>query len=235
MRIFPGIEISGGKCVRTDIKTNEYRDYGDPLEWALKWQEMGAECVHIIDLDAAIIGKTDNHPVIENIVKTLKIPVQFGGGIRNWDTVQKCFEYLGISRLVVGTMAINDLDQLAKVRSLYGDRIVVSIDAKDGKVLNTGRKSVTEIEASDLALQLHNIGIDSIIYTDTLRIGSLDGPNFERTEEIIKKTWMNVFVSGGIHTIDDIINIRGTGACGAILGRAIYEDTIDFKQALLLK
>ncbi len=235
MRIFPGIEISGGKCVRTDIHTNEYIDYGSPLDWALQWQDLGAECVHIIDLDAAIKGETENNSIIEKIVKTLKVPVQFGGGIRSWDAVKKCFEDFGVSRLVLGTMALENIDQLAKARSLFGDRIVVSIDANDGKVLTTGRRSITEINASDLALQVHKAGIDSIIYTDTLRIGSQDGPNFERTEEIIKKTWMNVFVSGGITTIDDIIGIRGTGACGAIIGRAIYEKTIDFKEALMLK
>ena len=235
MRIFPGIDIVGGKCVRVIQGSRDYKDYGDPLKWALKWQELGAECIHIIDLDAAMSDDRSNYPLVKEIVKSLKIPVQFGGGIRSRDAVKRCFEDLGISRIVMGTMALENLDEVARARSVYGDRIVVSIDARDGKVAYKGRMDMSEIDAADFALTVHDAGVDSIIYTDILRDGTLDGPNLERTEEIIKRTWMNVFVSGGIHTIDDIVGIRGTGACGAIIGRALYENTIDFTQALMLK
>ena len=235
MKIYPGIDIHNGKCVRVVQGSNDYKDYGSPLEWALKWQDMGAECIHIIDMDAAITGDRSNYPIVKEIVKSLKIPVQFGGGIRSREAIKRCFEDIGISRIVIGTLALEDVGEVARARSLFGDRIVVSIDAKDGKVASRGRSDTSEVDASDLALQMHKIGVDTIIYTDILRDGTLEGPNFERTEEIIKKTWMNVLVSGGIHTIEDIVAVRGTGACGAIIGRALYEDTIDFKQALELK
>lgn len=235
MRIYPGIDIHNGKCVRVVQGSDDYKDYGNPIDWAIKWQDMGAECIHIIDMDAAVSGDRSNYPIVKQIVKSLKIPVQFGGGIRSRDAIKRCFEEIGISRIVIGTLAVENFDEVARARSLFGDRIVVSIDVKDGKVASRGRADTSDLNASDLALKMHQIGVDSIIYTDILRDGTLEGPNLERTEEIIKKTWMNVLVSGGIHKIDDIIGIRGTGACGAIIGRALYEDTVDFKEALALK
>ena len=235
MKIYPGIDILNGKCVRMKKDPDQFEDYGDPLEWALKWEGLGAPCVHIVDLNAAIEGENTNYELIKRIVKELKIPVQFGGGIRDRASIERSFDEIGVSRLIIGTMAVEEKDEVARARSLYGDRIIVSIDAKDGKVTKRGRTDVSDLKASDFALEMHNIGIDTIIYTDVLRDGTFEGPNFERTEEIIKRTWMNVVVSGGIHTIDDIVAIRGTGACGAVIGRALYENTIDYKEALLVK
>ena len=203
------------------------------MEWALKWQSLGAVHLHVVDLDAAFTGEFKNKEVIKEIVHRVKIPVQIGGGVRTREDVKARIEDVGASRVIIGTMAIEDPDFIRWAKGRYGaERIAVGIDAKNGVVVTRGWQQQTEKDAVELAKEVRELGIETVIYTDILRDGTLSGPNVEKTEEMVKETWMNVIASGGIKTVDDIIQVKNSGACGVILGTSLYEGTIDFKEAL---
>ncbi len=234
MKIYPAIDIKDGKCVRLrrgDVSSEKV--YGDPVEWALKWQQLGADWLHVVDLDAAFTGEFVNKDIIKEIVKNVKIPVQTGGGVRTKEGITARIEEVGVSRVVIGTMAVEDPDLVSWAKGTYGqDRIAVGIDAKNGRVQTRGWVQNTETDAIELAEKVREMGVGTIIYTDILRDGTLSGPNTEKTEEMVKKTWINVIASGGIKSIEDIIAVRDSGACGVIIGTALYEGAIDFKEAL---
>ena len=234
MMIYPAIDIKDGKCVRLirgEAKSG--RVYGDPLDWALRWQEEGAQYLHLVDLDAAFTGEFANKDVIKKIVTSVKIPVQLGGGVRTRDGVTQRLEEVGVSRVIIGTMAVEDPDFIGWAKGKYGkDRIAVGIDAKNGKVLTRGWVQDTECDAVELAVAVKNMGIKNIIYTDIMRDGMLTGPNTKRTEEMVKKTWLNIIASGGVKTAEDIIAVRDSGAVGAIIGTALYEGTLTLKEAM---
>lgn len=235
MKIYPAIDIKDGKCVRLRRgDANEVRDYGEPLDWALEWQRRGAEYLHIVDLDAAFAedGCSSNREIIKEIVHQVKIPVQVGGGIRSQENIKLLIEKVGVSRVVIGTMALENPEFVAWARQRYGDRIAVGIDAKEGKVVTRGWVHHSEKDAVELAQEMHALGIDTIIYTDIMRDGMLSGPNIQKTEEIVKKTWMNVIASGGVSTVEDIKRVRDTGACGVIIGKALYEGSMTFDDAM---
>jgi len=234
MKIYPAIDIKGGKCVRLiQGDANSVKEYGDPVEWALKWQALGADWLHVVDLDAAFTGEFINKEVIKEIVRSVKIPVQTGGGVRTREDVTVRIEEVGVSRVIVGTMAVEDPGFISWAKEAYGeDRIVVGIDAKDGHVLTRGWVQSTEIDAIELAEAVRDMGVGTIIYTDILRDGTLSGPNTAKTQEMVKKTWLNIIASGGIKSIEDIVAVRDSGACGVIIGTALYEGTIDFKEAM---
>ena len=233
MKIYPAIDILDGRCVRLlQGKKDQFTDYGDPVEMALKWQNMGANYLHIVDLNAAFSGVFENKETVRKIVRSVKIPVQMGGGIRTQEDITERLQEVGVSRVVIGTAAVENIELLKWAKSKFGDRIAVGIDAKNGKVVTKGWVEETDVDAVDLALQMHNMGIDTIIYTDTLRDGMLSGPNIEWIERLVKKTWMNIIASGGVKDLKDLEAIKNTGACGVILGRSIYEGTLDFKEAL---
>lgn len=236
MKLYPAIDIKGGKCVRLVHGDRDCEKvYGDPLEFALKWQSMGALCLHVVDLDAAFTGEFKNRDVIKEIVSNIKIPIQLGGGVRSKEAIRVRIEEVGASRVIIGTMAIEDPDTLKWAKSEYGAaRIAVGIDAIDGKAATRGWLEKTEIDAVELAIKMRDMGIDTVIYTDISRDGTLSGPNTENTEQMVKKTWMNVIASGGMSRIEDILAVRGTGCCGVILGTALYEGSIDFAEAVKL-
>ena len=234
MKIYPAIDIKGGKCVRLlQGDASSEKVYGDPVEMALKWQELGAEYLHVVDLDAAFTGEFVNKTIIKRIIENVKIPVQIGGGVRTREGVRERIEDVGASRVIIGTMAIEDPAFIKWARGEFGrDRVVIGIDAKTGRVMTRGWATETEKDAVQLAMECRDMGVKNIVYTDVMRDGTLTGPNVEKTEEMVKKTWVNVIASGGIKSIDDIIAIRGSGACGVIIGTALYEGTVDFKQAM---
>ena len=234
MKIYPAIDIKDGKCARlVQGDMNKAKIYGDPVEMALKWQKEGAEYLHVVDLDAAFSGEFVNMDIVKEIVHSVKIPIEMGGGVRTKEDIMTRIEEVGVSRVIIGTMAIEDEDLVKWAVEKYKDRIAVGIDAKNGKVMTKGWATATDIDAVDLAIRMKNLGVRTIIYTDISRDGMLAGPETENTTKMVKKTWMNVIASGGVTTIDDIITVRGTGACGVIIGTALYEGTIDFKQAKL--
>ncbi len=233
MKIYPAIDIKDGKCVRlVQGEIQNMTEYGDPLSMAKKWQDSGAAYLHLVDLDAAFSGEFVNKNVVAQIVDALKIPVQMGGGVRTKEDIKIRLDEVGISRVIVGTAAVENLDLLSWAVSRYGDRIAVGIDAKEGKVAIKGWVESSDIDPVDLADTVHKLGVKTIIYTDIAKDGMLEGPNIEKTEQIVRKTWMNLIASGGITCIDDIVRVKGTGACGCIIGKALYSGAITLEDAL---
>ncbi len=233
MIIFPAIDIRNEKCVRlTQGDYSKMTVYGvDPVEVALKWQSKGAEYLHIVDLDGAKDGKRVNGDVIEKIVKSTEIPIQVGGGIRDTKAVEELLSN-GVSRVIIGTGAIKDLKWLSELVRVYGEKICVSIDAKNGFVATDGWEQISEINAVDFAVNLENIGVRTIVYTDIQKDGMLKGPNFKMYEELMKKVNLDIIASGGITTIEDVETLKRMGVYGAIIGKALYDEKIKLEEAI---
>ncbi len=233
MILFPAIDIKDNKCVRlTQGKFDQVNVYSnDPVDMAKKWESLGAEYLHVVDLDGAKDEGFQNRKSIEKIAKSIKIPMQTGGGIRNKERIQNLLD-IGVSRVIVGTMAIENQSLLKELTNIYKEKIVVSIDAFKGKVATRGWQDVGETNSVDLCLFLQDIGIKTIVYTDISKDGMLAGPNFEIYEELSQKTNLNIIASGGVTTISDIEKLNKMNMYGAILGKALYDNKLDFKEAL---
>lgn len=235
MKIYPAIDIKDGKCVCLQRGVmGSSKVYGDPFDLAQKWQDEGSRYLHIVDLDAALTGgETDNKELIRKIIQSLKIPVQLGGGVRNKDDVKYRLEEVGISRVIIGTAAINSLDLVEWALSNYGkNRVAIGLDARDGKLMTNGWTSETDVDVVDLAKKVHSMGINTIIFTDVTKDGMMSGPDLDYSEQIVRSTWMNLIVSGGVSTLEDIDKIKDTGACGCIIGKALYEGAFTLQDAL---
>lgn len=231
MIIIPAIDIKDSKCVRLfqgnfDKKTI-YSD--NPVEVALKWQQQGAQLLHIIDLDGAKEGKPINTKIISTIVR--KISVQVGGGIRNKAAIKKYLE-AGALRVVLGTAVLEDFEFAKEIFKEFGDKIVIGLDAKDGRLMTRGWITESGLDTFVAAKKLSDLGAGRIIYTDILKDGSLKGPNFSALEKLIAKVKIPVIASGGISNISQIKKLKVIGAEGVILGKALYEGKIDLQEAL---
>ncbi|MDL2237723.1 1-(5-phosphoribosyl)-5-[(5-phosphoribosylamino)methylideneamino]imidazole-4-carboxamide isomerase [Christensenellaceae bacterium OttesenSCG-928-K19] len=234
MKLYPAIDIKGGRCVRlSQGMWDKATDYGDPLEMAQRWEADGAYYLHVIDLDAAFSGNFTNKNVIADLVQSVKVPVQMGGGVRTKEDIKIRLDEVGISRVILGTVAVDDPDLLEWALSRYGDRIVVGIDAKNGKVAIKGWVDATDVDAADFAVKMRDKGVSTVIYTDITKDGMMQGPNLEQTERIVKSTWMNLIASGGVSTLEDIRNVKGTGASGCVIGTALYDGAFTLKEAEL--
>lgn len=240
--IYPAIDLRSGKVVRLKegdpAQMTLYSD--DPAEMAQRWLGMGATWLHVVNLDGAF-GESDNanRAVLESILK-LGARVQFGGGMRSLDAIDAALS-LGVSRVVLGTIAIEQPDVVRDALSRFGvERIAVGIDARDGLVRTRGWKDNTGVPALDLALQMRTLrqaqggalGLPTIIFTDVSRDGLGSGLNIPATRELSEKSGLDVIASGGVHTIDDVKAAKDAGLAGCIIGRALYEGTIDLKDAL---
>ncbi|MEF9864378.1 MAG: 1-(5-phosphoribosyl)-5-[(5-phosphoribosylamino)methylideneamino]imidazole-4-carboxamide isomerase [Christensenellaceae bacterium] len=233
MKIYPAIDIKNGKCVRLlQGEMGKSTEYGDPVEMAKRWEKAGANYIHVVDLDAAFSGEFVNKEIIKQLVQSIKIPVQMGGGVRTKEDIMVRLDEVGISRVILGTVAVEDPEIVKWAVSRYKDRIAVGIDAKEGKVAIKGWADATDIDPVDLAIQMHKLGVANIIYTDIAKDGMMEGPNIEKTEQIVKKTWVNLIASGGVSSIEDIKRVKGTGACGCIVGKALYAGTMTLEEAL---
>jgi len=237
MIIFPAIDLKDGKCVRlVEGKLDKKTIYSDkPEEAALHWQSLGAEYLHIVDLDGAFEGVPKNLSVIEKILAVIKIPVQIGGGIRTLDTVKLLLD-LGIKRVILGTAAVSEPNLVKEAIEKFGsDRIVLGIDARNGRVAVKGWAEESDIDAKELALNMKKIGIERIVFTDIKRDGTLKGPNIEATKEMALATGLKVIASGGVSSIDDLKELKEIeqyGVEGVIVGQALYKGAIDLKEAL---
>ena len=237
MIIFPAIDLKDGKCVRlVEGKLDKKTIYTDkPEEAALHWQSLGAEFLHIVDLDGAFEGAPKNLSVIEKILAVIKIPVQIGGGIRTLDTVKLLLD-LGIKRVILGTAAVSEPNLVKEAIEKFGsDRIVLGIDARNGRVAVKGWAEESDIDAKELALNMKKIGIERIVFTDIKRDGTLKGPNIEATKEMALATGLKVIASGGVSSIDDLKKLKEIeqyGVEGVIVGQALYKGAIDLKEAL---
>ena len=228
MKIFPAIDIKGGKCVRLlkgDFeKSTEYKN--SPLDQAKEFSESGFQDLHIVDLDGALKGGPVNGELIEEICKLTKIRIQIGGGIRSIDHIKKLID-IGVDRVVLGTIAVEDTKLLENICSKFKNKIAVALDVRNGFIALRGWKKQTKILASDFLMKIKNIGVSRIIYTDIERDGTLTRPNFEETIKIVKllKNKIPVVVSGGVGSINDIVAVKQHPEYfeGVIVGKAIYD------------
>ncbi len=232
--IYSAIDLRGGKVVRLKegdpARMTAYSD--DPTETARRWLDMGASWLHVVNLDGAF-GESDNvnRSALELILK-LGAQVQFGGGMRSLDAIENVIA-LGVSRVVLGTIAIEQPEVVANALNKFGaEKIAVGIDARDGLVRVRGWKDNSGISATDLALQMRTLGLRTVIFTDIRRDGLGSGLNIPSTRELAEVSGLDVIASGGVHTLDDVTAARDANLSGAVIGRALYEGTIDLKEAV---
>ena len=231
MKIFPAIDIKGGKCVRLlkgDFdKSTEYKK--SPIDQAKEFSDSGFKDLHVVDLDGALKGEPVNGELIEEICKLIKIRVQIGGGIRSIDHIKKLID-IGADRVVLGTIAVEDTKLLENICSKFKNKIAVALDVRNGFIASRGWKEQTKILASDFLMKIKNIGVSRIIYTDIERDGTLTRPNFEETIKITKllKNKIPVVVSGGVGSINDIVAVKQNPEYfeGVIVGKAMYDGTL---------
>jgi len=236
MLVLPAIDLKEGKCVRLyQGEMDTAKVYSDsPEETAARWQSLGAKMLHIIDLDGAMAGEPRNLGAISRILQSVEIPIQLGGGIRDEEVVGD-YLHLGVSKVILGTAAYRDGEMLRRVCEQYPSRIAAGIDAKDGFVAVQGWRELTEVRAIDLARELEAVGISHIIYTDIARDGALSGPNLEATARLAQAISIPVVLSGGMYSHDDLLAAAGlqdSGVRAVILGKSIYEGTIDLARAV---
>jgi len=236
--IFPAIDLRGGKVVRLKEGDPAYiTSYSDnPAEMAKRWLEMGASWLHVINLDGAF-GESDhaNRSAVESILRVAKsfgARVQFGGGMRSLDAIERAMD-LCVNRIVLGTIAVERPDMVADALARFGvERVAVGIDARDGFVRVHGWKDNSGISATDLALQMRTVGLHTVIFTDVGRDGMGSGLNIGATRALADASGLNVIASGGVHTLEDVTAARSANLAGVIVGRALYEGTLDLKIAL---
>lgn len=234
--LIPAIDLKEGQCVR--LKQGRMEDatvYSNNAgEMAAHWQALGAKRLHVVDLDGAFAGKPANQEAIKSICEVMGIPVQLGGGLRDLKMIEGMLN-LGIDRVILGSIAIADPKIVKEACKAFPNQVCVGIDAKGGMVAVHGWDDVTDVKAVDLAKQFEDDGVAAIIYTDIARDGMLSGPNIEETVSLAQAVSIPVIVSGGVAAMDDVracAKYVQDGIAGAITGRAIYENTIDFKQAM---
>ena len=230
--LIPAVDLKGGKCVRLQegiaSRSTEYSD--DPVSMALHWEAQGAARLHLVDLDGAFSGQTAHREIAKSIFRSLKIPVQFGGGVRTLDQIQALID-LGAERVILGTVAVDHPGVVEEAVRRHPSAIVVGIDAREGKVALRGWVDQTDLTAVDLAIRMKGIGVQRVIYTDVARDGMLRGVNFEETEDLCRRSGIRVIASGGVSKVQDVRQLWERRACGiegVILGRALYDKKIDF-------
>lgn len=236
MRLYPAIDIKNGKCVRLKQgKFNEQTIYANhPYEMAKKWKDAGASYIHVVDLDGALDGIWTNKEAIEKIVNAVDIPVQTGGGIRTIRDIEERLN-VGIDRVIIGTLAVKNPSFVKDAIEKFGsDKIVVGIDAKDGMVAINGWEEVSLMSALDLCQKMKGYGVKTIVYTDISKDGMLIGPNVEYTKYLIDETSLDIIASGGVASMEDLKDVEKINAEGAIIGKALYTQAIDLKEAVTL-
>jgi phosphoribosylformimino-5-aminoimidazole carboxamide ribotide isomerase len=233
VEIWPAIDLRGGKCVR--LQQGDYdREtvFGeDAVAMAQHWASLGAGYLHLVDLDGAREGRPRNREVVARIVEAVNLTCELGGGIRDEATIRDLLD-LGISRLVIGTLAIQEPDWFRGMCRKFPQRLVLGIDARAGKVATHGWRETSRLAATDVARQFNEEPIAAIIYTDIATDGMLAGPNVAAMAEMQAATDLPVVASGGVTTSDDVARLAAIGLAGCIIGRALYEKTITLPDAL---
>lgn len=236
MIIYPAIDIKDGKCVRLlQGKAEKVTVYDEnPVRMALRWQKHGANIIHVVDLDGAFHGMPKNIEVVRDIVQTLDIPVQFGGGVRGIEAIQRLIE-LGVGQVVLGTIAITEPKVFHRALEMFGERIVVGLDGRQGKVAVEGWTKDTDMDVIEAGNNLAELGVARIIYTDIDRDGMRVGPNIEATRSLASQVGIPVTASGGVATLADIKALKtleNDGVEGVIVGKALYEKAFTLEQAI---
>ena len=238
MLIIPAIDLRGGKVVRLfQGQFDQEKIYSnDPVKVAKHWARQGAKFLHIVDLDGASSGVSKNLEVLKKIINEIGIPLEFGGGVRSIEAISKVLS-LGAQRVVLGTKAAGDAEFLKRAWKKFGEKIIVSIDAKDGLVLTQGWNRPASKSTLDFAKELKKIGFKQLIYTDISKDGTLSGPNILGIKELLKVTGLNIIASGGVSGLKDLAKLnklKKQGLTGVIIGKALYEGKFTLVEALEL-
>ncbi|HEU4835598.1 MAG TPA: 1-(5-phosphoribosyl)-5-[(5-phosphoribosylamino)methylideneamino]imidazole-4-carboxamide isomerase [Pyrinomonadaceae bacterium] len=238
MIVIPAIDLKDGLCVRllqgrkSDVTV--YND--DPVQVAREFVAAGAEMIHVVDLDGAFSeAGSPNRAVVKRIVDAIDIPIEFGGGIRSLDDVQRLCD-VGVARVVLGTVAAESPSRLKDFVNSFGSKICVGIDARDGRVMTRGWETATPLTAIELARSVAECGVERIIYTDIARDGALVGPNIQQTLAVAEAANVRVTASGGVSSLDDIKRLREAGDVrvdSVIVGKALYEGKFKLEEAIL--
>jgi phosphoribosylformimino-5-aminoimidazole carboxamide ribotide isomerase len=239
MLILPAIDLKGGKVVRLrQGRADDATTYSDdPAAVARHWEHEGARYLHVVDLDAAFEGEPKNWGALQQILESVRIPIELGGGLRTEEHITRALE-LGVTRAIVGTKACESLDFVAGLVKRHGECIVVGVDAKDGFVAVRGWVAASTLRAVDFAKQIAAIGVKTIIYTDIAKDGMLQGPNFAAMAEMadaLADTATGVIASGGISCADDVRRLRALGKpnlVGVIIGKALYDGRLSLREVL---
>lgn len=237
MIIIPAIDLRDGRCVRlSQGQTSAETVYSEnPVAIAKKWYEAGAEMLHVVNLDGAMnVNDSKNLRVLGDILYQVNLPVQFGGGVRTLGDVQKLDE-MGVTRIVVGTTAIENPLILQSMLDEFGSTIVVGIDARDGKVAVRGWQKMADVTALDFAQKVADMGVERVVYTDIARDGMMSGINLDSTREIAEASGLKVTASGGVASLDDVCAVRDLAEFGVdslIIGKALYEGLFTLEEAL---
>jgi len=236
MIIIPAIDLKDGKCVRlSQGRMDQETIYSEnPIEMAKHWESKGAERLHVVDLNGAVTGKPFHRFLIEEMVRSLHIPVEIGGGIRDLATIED-YIHSGAEWVILGTAALRNRHLLTEACHQCPGKVILGIDAKGGKVAVEGWKEVASMEAVELARQFEGVGLSSIIFTDIERDGMSTGLNFESTRNLSRATSIPVIASGGVSRIEDIedlLELGKDGVIGVIVGRALYNGRVDLEEAI---
>ncbi len=236
MNVIPAIDILDGRCVR--LYQGDYSQSQtfneNPVEVAKQWADQGATRIHLVDLDGAKAGQPVNQKTIEAIVKAIDVPVQLGGGLRNYASVASVLA-LGVERAILGTVAVEQPELVGQLCQEFPGQIVVGIDARNGKVATKGWLETSEVLATDLADRMAKLGVAAIVYTDIQRDGTMAGPNIPALRELARAVAIPTIASGGISSITDLLSLLAlepVGVKGAIVGRALYTGDIILKEAI---
>jgi phosphoribosylformimino-5-aminoimidazole carboxamide ribotide isomerase len=232
MQIIPAIDLRGGKCVR--LQQGDYdREtvFGDdPAAMAAHWEAGGAARVHLVDLDGAKVGKPVNVEAVKAIVKKVHVPCQLGGGIRDEATIAAWLD-AGIERVIVGTQALKNPDWFRDMAEKWPGRVVLGLDAKEGRVATAGWLDVSSVDATELAMRFDDLPLGGVVYTDIARDGMLEGPNLETTEALARRLKTPVIASGGVGSLEDLARLAALPVAACIVGRALYEGRFHLSEA----
>ncbi|MDZ7956295.1 MAG: 1-(5-phosphoribosyl)-5-[(5-phosphoribosylamino)methylideneamino]imidazole-4-carboxamide isomerase [Aulosira sp. DedQUE10] len=236
MDVIPAIDLLEGRCVRLyqgDYDRSQVFSE-NPADVAKQWVDQGAARLHVVDLDGAKAGKVVNLKAIEAIAQAVSVPIQVGGGLRDRTSVQQLFN-IGVQRAIIGTIAVEQQELVQQLCQEFPKQIVIGIDARNGLVATRGWLETSEVLATQLAVQMQELGAAAIIYTDIHRDGTLSGPNLEALRELAATISIPVIASGGVSSVTDLLSLlvlEPQGVNGVIVGRALYTGDIDLKEAL---
>jgi len=235
VQVIPCIDIRAGKCVRLlQGQAEQQTVYGDdPVAIAQRWVEAGAPLLHIVDLDGAFAGQMHNFAVVQAIVRTVPVPVQLGGGLRDLDAISRAVD-AGVRRVVLGTSALEQWDTLVAATARFPGQVCVGIDSRNGQVAVRGWQTVSQVETLAFAQRVATAGVAAIIYTDIARDGMLQGPNIAGIAALAQQVHVPVIASGGVSQVDDLRQLAALeplGVCGVLVGKALYEGRFTYQQA----
>lgn len=231
MKVLAAIDIMNGDVVRLtkgDQSTKKVYS-NDPIQVAKKWAKEGADMLHVVDLDAALGNESSNLSIISEILDSVNIPIQIGGGIRNTEIFEKIVK-MGFSKIVVGTMAYRNVNELRLLSRNYGDKIVISLDEMNGKVMIEGWKSSSNYKVEDAINKFNKLGISNFLLTSIIKDGTLLGPDIVTLNSINRDRKSKIIASGGISSLVDVLRVRSIGCDSVILGKALYEERLDIKK-----